>query len=286
MGPEAEAKRADARASLVNRYILCVATATIANIEPGSEIRKVKPSGVRLLKPKIRVNGWTTGSFLYVVEDNVDGVTPITQVIDSYTAGSVKDGYKVGQFLGTQHMQLIQEPTEATARRRFRLVDGAHRLAAVRELIAEYEEAGDADSLCKAGTLKVLPVMVFREMPKKIMIQLASVANEANTDYVPTTYLDRLTCIKRAYDEWLGRITVENELLANAGKKKEIMKPNAPNFLKVMEQELAESGQTLEGTFGGGARNLEVELGLANSLHQGTMDYMMELFENDVSIFV
>ena len=166
------------------------------------------------------------------------------------------------------------EPEGVAQKRRFRLLDGAHRLTAARRLVKEYRDFGDAVSLQAAKRLSVLPVLVFRPCSEEEMALHASIVNFQNTQYVATTFLDRYTLIRRMYDIWTKK---------TKGRGKGNKKPKTSDFIKYATGQCADQGVLVKDVFGCNQKQLHVEVGLATSFHQETMTRMVELFEQDVS---
>ena len=272
--------------SLFASHLLCYSSVNIENIEHGSNIRAVRTPGVDLLKSKIVLEGWRPSSFLYVIEEPVEGVPSVESVVDAHNSGEDTEGYDVVDFLSTEFKTLKEQPEGVAANRRYKLIDGAHRLQAVRELIPELETAGDEKSLQLAERLRNPSAMVFRPMSDGTMVLLASLANTANKDYVPTSYLDRLTCIKRALDLWTAKIEAHNADCKIRGDKKKIRKITNQEFIRDMAEECARIGQTVKDAYGSAEKDMKVQVGMARCVHVGTIAHMKKLLDQDVSTLI
>jgi hypothetical protein len=122
---------------LVNHYAKCVAKIKVESITNTTEnIRTVSRDGVIRIKGVIGLNGWKLGSMLYVTE-----VTPSPSIVKLHTVvnlwnrrETLPEGVKV--TTGLQPIPSVMEDDDQQYTRQFRLIDGGHRLQALKELYA------------------------------------------------------------------------------------------------------------------------------------------------------
>jgi hypothetical protein len=122
---------------LVNHFATCVAKIRVDSITNTDEnIRTVSRNGVNQMKDTITLNGWKLGSMLYVTEVTPSpSIVPLHAVCKLWAKGeTLPEGVIVET--GLQPIPSVKEQDDQQYTRQFRLVDGGHRLQALKELHA------------------------------------------------------------------------------------------------------------------------------------------------------
>ena len=122
---------------LVNHFATCVAKIRVDTITNTDEnIRTISRNGVEQMKDNITLNGWKLGSMLYVTEVTASpSIVPLHAVCKLWAKGeTLPEGVKVEE--GLQPIPSVKEHGDQQYTRQFRLIDGGHRLLALKELYA------------------------------------------------------------------------------------------------------------------------------------------------------
>lgn len=101
-------------------------------------------------------------------------------------------------FFVTGDSVILSEPTLATERRSFCVIDGWHRVTALTELSKEFPND---------PSYKMFPVVRVLENSDKINIYVAAAAiNHMNAATAEMTYLDQITYARKLYAHWLANV--------------------------------------------------------------------------------
>ena len=279
----------------LTQYEICQTNASIGNVTRHKNIRLLSQQGVKDMKTLIKHHGFKSGSHAVVVEMSVAQRTPLNEVCDAYRDNqTVPDGTSI-QRIGISGLLNIEEDDTLMQTRRYRLVDGSHRLAALEELEKEAVAAGDQ---ALAEKYRRIPVIVLHGLSEEAIACLASKLNSDNKNFVKTTCLNTYTAVKVQLEHWkhgdgLSALeTAVREATSDEAKEKakatlEAHKDGAVNIQEFCRWQCAvldKYGQTLEDIYNWGIRPHTLCAHVANVLTKEEVAYYQSLYDAEVRL--
>ena len=137
-------------------YEICHTNASIFDVVKHKNIRLLSVQGIADIKGLILRDGFRTGSFAQIVELTVAERTPLHTIARAYRSDQTVPSWTSIQTIGVADLLNIEEDADLMKTRRYRLVDGSHRLAALQEHHREAKEAGDDELAEKYGRIPVV----------------------------------------------------------------------------------------------------------------------------------
>ena len=279
----------------LTQYEICQTNASIFNVTIHKNIRLLAQQGVKDMKMLIKHHGFKSGSHAVVVEMSVAKRTPLHEVCDAYREDqTVPDGTSI-QRIGISGLLNIEEEDTLMQTRRYRLVDGSHRLAALEELEKEAVAAGDN---ALAEKYRRIPVVILHGLSEEAIACLATKLNSDNKNFVKTTCLNTYTAVKVQIDHWkrgdgLSALeTAVSEATSEEAKEKaeatlEAHKGGAVNIQEFVRWQVAvleKYGQKLEDVYNWSIRPHTLCAHVANALTDEEVAYYQSLYDAEVRL--
>ena len=279
----------------LTQYEICQTNASIFNVTRHKNIRLLAQQGVKDMKMLIKHHGFKSGSHAVVVEMSVAKRTPLHEVCDAYREDqTVPDGTSI-QRIGISGLLNIEEEDTLMQTRRYRLVDGSHRLAALEELEKEAVAAGD---IALAEKYRRIPVVILHGLSEEAIACLATKLNSDNKNFVKTTCLNTYTAVKVQIDHWkrgdgLSALeTAVSEATSEEAKEKaeatlEAHKGGAVNIQEFVRWQVAvleKYGQKLDDVYGWSIRPHTLCAHVANALTDEEVAYYQSLYDAEVRL--
>ena len=279
----------------LTQYEICHTNASIINVKRHKNIRLLSHQGLIDIKTLIQKQGFKSGSHAYVVEKAVANRTPLHTICDAYRQDqSVPDGTSI-QKIGVEGLLNIEEDDELMQTRRYRLVDGSHRLAALEALLKEAVAAGDE---ALAEKYRRIPVVVLHGLSEEAIACLAQKLNHDNNNFVKTTSLNTYTAVKVSLENWkhgdgLSALeTAVSEATSDEAKEKaettlEAHKDGVLNiqaFVRWQVSVLEKYGQDLQTIYNWGAKPHSLCAHVANVITKDEAVYYQSLYDAEVRL--
>jgi hypothetical protein len=258
-------------------------------------IRLLSQQGVLDIKTQIKNHEFKSGSHAFVVEQSVAARTPLNTICDAYRQDQTVPAGPSIQKIGVEGLLNIEEDDDLMQTRRYRLVDGSHRLAALEELEKEAVAAGD-DAL--AEKYRRIPVVVLYGLSEEAIACLATKLNSDNKNFVKTTSLNTYTAVKVQLEHWkhgdgLSALeTAVREATSEEAKEKaeaalEAHKGGARHikeFCRWQMQVLQKYGQSLAQVYNWGLKPHTLCAHVANVLTKEEAAYYQSLYDAEVRL--
>jgi hypothetical protein len=206
-GTSGARKRNQKVLQLAQRGVMNLIFETVSN---GSNIRLVRPPGVKLLKQQLLETGYETSSVIKVYEDmehcKANGLTPL---IDIWISQQPSDWAS----RPAPQLTMLDITLEDLSKRKLKGIDGMHRCGAMVAILQdEMRENGTPNATFEQKSKSQwysVPCGWLYDQTKlagALINLLADRANQMNDIYVETTYIDRITAMQRNvpyYMEWM-----------------------------------------------------------------------------------
>jgi len=279
----------------LHRYEICHTNASISNVTRHKNIRLLSQQGVIDLKQHIKTYGFKSGSHAVVVERSVVDRTPLHTICNAYRQDQTVPAGTSIQTIGVSGLLNVEEEDDLMRTRRYRLVDGSHRLAALMELAKEAEAAGNEEL---ADKYRRIPVVVLYGLSEEAIACLATKLNSDNKNYVKTTNLNTYTAVQVQLQHWahgdgLSDLkTAVAEATSEEAKEKaeatlEAHKDGVLNMREFCRWQCAvldKYGQTLQDIYNWGIRPHNLCAHVANVLTREEAAYYQSLYDAEVRL--
>ena len=243
----------------------------------------------------MKKDGFRSGSYAQVVELSVAERTPLHTIARAYHEDqTVPSGTSI-QAIGVEGLLNIEEDADLMMTRRYRLVDGSHRLAALVELEKEAMEAGDTEL---AEKYRRIPVVVLHGLSEEAIGCLASKLNSDNKNFVKTTNLNTYTAVQVQLEHWangdgLSALeTAVQEASSEEAKAKaeadldahKFGEGHIKEFCRWQMQVLQKYGQDLNQVYNWGLKPHTLCAHVANVLSKEEAAYYQSLYDAEVRL--
>ena len=279
----------------LTQYEICHTNASIFNVTRHKNIRLLSQQGVVDIKTLIKNHGFKSGSHAFVVEMSVAQRTPLNTICDAYRQDQIVPAGTSIQKIGVEGLLNIEEDDDLMQTRRYRLVDGSHRLAALEELEKEAVAAGDE---ALAEKYRRIPVVVLHGLSEEAIACLAQKLNHDNNNFVKTTSLNTYTAVKVQLENWkhgdgLSALdTAVEEATSDEAKEKAeaTLEAHKDGVLNIQEfcrwqcAVLEKYGQTLQTIYNWGPRPHSLCAHVANVLTKDEAAYYQSLYDAEVRL--
>ncbi len=279
----------------LTKHEVCYTIASIHNVIPHSNIRDLSSQGVSKLEQLIERNGFASSSYCRVIELDVANRTPLVEIAQAYNRDQQTPADTTISPHGISGVLTITEDPSLMNTRRYGMIDGSHRLAALQRLHQKAVEAGDEEL---AERYAKVPVIVLHGLTEQAICCLASRLNTGNTnDYVRTTMLNTYTAVRTQLDLWTegdGKLALEAAVTqAKSKQKKKAAQAhlnahlkgelNINAFCQWQTKILQEYQQTLEDVYNCGIRNFQLIAYVAAAISPEEAKYYQSLYDEEVS---